>query len=222
MRDPTRLEVINSIIQGIRKTQEDYKKAYMSDICSSYAPEYLMTVYIFQSILELKEKCNCTYGLSLEESVYELATSLGVRPPYPKDARVYGYCDLSLRDINNKPRAAIEVKKYAWGYPEDLGRLAYLVEKGLEFGVFASCWFEEVEDNNHKEAEDRLKEEIQCIHEHIHEHIKKDVRRRYSRLLIERELGNIERLVLEGEALGQKEESMWCPVCFVVYRKEDQ
>ncbi|MBA7666007.1 hypothetical protein ES703_74082 [subsurface metagenome] len=218
MRDPARLEVINSIIQGIRKAQEDYKKAYMSHICSSYAPEYLMTVYIFQSILELKEECNCTYGLSLEEPVKELATSLGARPRYPKDARVYGYCDLLLRDINDKPRAAIEVKKYAWDYPEDLGRLAYLVEKGLEFGVFASCWFEEVKDNNHKEAEDRLKEEIQCIHEHIRKHI----RRRYNKLLIERELGNIERLVLEGETLDQKEESRWCPVCFVVYRKEDQ
>lgn len=219
MGDPTRSEVINSVSQGIRKAQEDYKEAYMSDICSSYAPEYLMTVYIFQSILELKRKCNCTYGISLEEPVYELAKSLGARPRYPEGARVYGYCDLLLRAINDdKPRAVIEVKKYAWDYWGDLERLAYLVEKGLEFGVFASCWFEEVKDNNRKEAEDRLKEEIQCIHEHI----RNDISKRYSRLFIEREPGNIERLVLEGETLGQKEELMWCPVCFVVYRKEDQ
>lgn len=217
MRDPTRPEVINSVNQGVRNAQEDYKKAYMSHICSSYAPEYLMTVYIFQSILELKEKCGCTYGLSLEEPVYELAKSLGARPRYPKDARIYGYCDLLLRDINDKPRAALEVKKYAWDYPADLGRLAYLVEKGLEFGVFVSCWFEEVIDNNHKEVEERLKEEMQCIRDHI----KEDIRGRHNELLVQAELGNIERLVLEGETSGQ-EEYRWCPVCFMIYHKKSQ
>lgn len=220
MREPTRSEVINAVNQGIRKAQEGYKKAYMSHISSSYAPEYLMTVYIFQSILELKEKCNCTYGLRLEEPVYELARSLGARPRYSQEARVYGHCDLSLRDIKDikeKPRAVIEVKKYAWDYPQDLPRLSYLVEKGLEFGVFASCWFEKIEDNNQKDAEDRLKEEIQCIHEHIKEY----VRRRYDRLTAERQLGNIERLVLEGETLSQKEEWMWRPVCFVICPKQN-
>lgn len=216
MRDPTRSEVIDSVLRGIRKAQEDYREAYMSDICSSYAPEYLMTVYIFQSVLELKRECDCPYGISLEEPVYEVARSLGARPRYPIDARIYGHCDLLLRDIYDKARSAIEVKKYAWDYWGDLSRLAYLIEKGLEFGVFASCWFEEVKDNNRKEAEDRLKEEIQCIREHICN----DIRRRYSRLFIERKSGNIERLVLEGETSDQKEESMWCPVCFVVYRKE--
>lgn len=217
MREPTRSEVINAVNQGIRKAQEDYKKAYMSHISSSYAPEYLMTVYIFQSILDLKEKCNYTYGLSLEEPVYELARSLGARPRYSQEARVYGHCDLSLRDIKEKPRAVIEVKKYARDYPQDLPRLSYLVEKGLKFGVFASCWFEKIEDNNQKDAEDRLEEEIQCIHEHI----KEDVRRRYNRLIVERELGNIGRLALEGETLSQKEEWMWCPVCFVIRPKQD-
>ena len=212
MREPTLSEVINAVNQGIRKAQEDYKKGYMSHISSSYAPEYLMTVYIFQSILELKEKCNCTYGLSLEEPVYELARSLGARPRYSQEARVYGHCDLLLRDIKEKPRAVIEIKKYAWDYPQDLPRLSYLVEKGLEFGVFASCWSEEIKDSNQKDAENRLKEEIQCIYEHI----KQDVRRRCNRLVVERELGDIERLVLEGEKLSQKEEWMWCPVCFVI------
>jgi hypothetical protein len=158
MREPTRSEVINAINQGIRKAQEDYKKAYMSHISSSYAPEYLVTVHIFQSILELKEKCNCTYGLSLEEPVYDIARSLGARPRYPQKARVSGYCDLLLRDINEKPRAVIEAKKYAWDYWYDLSRLSYLVEKGLEFGVLASCWFEKIEDNNKEDVKARLKE----------------------------------------------------------------
>lgn len=218
MRDPNRPEIINSINQGIKKAQEDYKKAYMSDLCSEYAPEYLMTVYIFKSLLELKQKCNYTYGLSLEEPVHGLARSLGVRPRYPRDVRVYGYCDLLLRDIHGKPIVAIEVKKYAWDYWDDVRRLAYLVENGLKFGIFVSCWFETAEGNNSKEAEDRLKEEIQCIYEHISD----DVKRRYSRILIEKKVGAIKRLVLEGETPGRKEESMWCPVCFVVCRKEDR
>lgn len=216
MRDPNRSEIINSISQGIRKAQEDYRKAYMSDICSGYAPEHLMTVYIFQSLLELKRKCNHAYGLSLEEPVYNLTRSLGVRPRYARDARVYGHCDLLLRDIHDKPRVAIEVKKCAWNYWDDVRRLAYLVEKGLEFGIFVSCWFEKTEHDNSKGAEDKLKEEIQCIYDHI----SADAKRRHSGILVERKLGAIRRLVLEGETSKQKEESMWCPVCFVVYRKE--
>ena len=215
VRDPTKSEIVNATNQGIKKAQEDYRKGYMSDISSSYAPEYLMSVYIFQSILELKEKCNWTYGLSLEEPVYRLVRSLGARPRYPEKVRVYGHCDLSLRDVEDKPRTVIEVKKYAWDYPEDLPRLSYLVEKGLRFGVFASCCFAEIKEANQREARAELKEEIRCIHEHI----KEDVRRDYKRLSVEKKLGDIEELVLEGET--QKEKMMWCPVCFVVCRKED-
>jgi len=161
MREPMRQEVLASIIQGIKHAQDDYKKAYMSHIKSNYAPEYLMTVYIFQSILELKDECGCTYGLSVEESVYDLVKELKTmrgletRGRYPESARVYGKCDLSLRDNDSKPRVAIEVKEDAWDHGEDLKRLSTLVELGLEFGVFASYWFEEVKDNNPKEAEDR-------------------------------------------------------------------
>ena len=214
MREPTQSEVINAVNQGIRKAQEDYKKAYMSHISSSYAPEYLMTVYIFQSILKLKRKCNCPYGLSLEEPVFEVARALGVRGRYPRDARASGYCDLLLRDIHDKPRVVVEVKKNAWDYGYDLARLAYLVNRGLEFGVFASCWFEEVKDNNHGEAEDRVKEEIRCIDEHISD----DIRRQYSRTFIKTKFGDTERLVLEGE-VARHEEFVWCPVCFVVCRE---
>jgi hypothetical protein len=214
MREPTQSEIINSVNQGIIKAQEDYREAYMSNISSGYAPEYLMTVYIFQSILELKRKCNYPYGLSLEEPVYEVARALGVRGRFPRDARVSGYCDLLLRDIHDKPRVVIEIKKDAWDYWHDLARLAYLVSRGLEFGIFASCWFEEVKDNNRREAEDRVREEIQCIEEHISD----DIRRRYSRVFMKTKFGDTERLVLEGE-VARHEEFVWCPVCFVVCRE---
>ena len=214
MRNPDIAEVVDSIIQGINNTQEDYKKAYESDVCSSYAPEYLMIVYIFQSILELNKKNDHTYGLSLEEPVHELARLLRAHPRYPYHARVYGYCDVSIRDVNNsdKPRAMIEVKKYAWNYSEEIGRLAYFVEKGLKFGVFASCWFEEVRDDDCKEAEDRLEKEIQCIHEHI----EKDISELGYNLNVDRKPGNIAILRLDGD----KETWKWCPVCFVIQNKK--
>jgi len=215
MRDPTRSELINAVNEGIRRAQEDYRKAYMSHISSSYAPEYLMTVYVFQSILELKEKCDCPYGLSLEQPVYEVVRALGVRGRYTGEARVYGDCDLLVRNIKDKPMAVIEVKKYARDYYWDLQRLSYLVSKGLEFGIFASCCYEEIKGNDRKDAEHRLNEEVQCIYEHI----KEDVMRRYNGLVVERELGPVDTLVLEGETSSQKEEWRWCPVCFVIRRK---
>ncbi len=219
MRDPTRQEVLDSIFQGIRKAQEDYKKAFMSHICSSYAPEYLMTVNIFQSILRLKDSCGYTYGLSLEEPVRNLAEALrGKRVGSPQGARVNGRCDLSLRDVNDKPRAVIEVKKNAWDYWEDLGRLKYLVKQGLEFGIFASCWFEQVKDNNFKEAEDKLEEEIQFLHEYILD----DVGKSGGNLSIERVLSTVENLLLLGETANQNTEWKWCPVCFEISHKENQ
>ena len=135
----------------------------MSHISSIYAPEYLMTVNIFQSILRPKNECGCTYGLSLEEPICNLVEELGIRGRPANYARLDGNCDLSLKDIEDKPRAVIEVKKNPWDFREDVQRLAYLVKHGLKFGVFASCWSVEVGNNNHKEVEDKLEEEIQFL-----------------------------------------------------------
>jgi len=174
-----------------------------------------MIVYIFQSILELKERCNFAYGLSLERPVYELVRSLKVRGRYAGEARVHGNCDLLVETINGDPMTVIEVKKYPWDYPQDLPRLSYLVGKGLKFGIFASCWYEAIKGNDQKDAEHRLHEEVQCIYEHM----KEDVMRRHDGLIIERELGEVCTLVLEGKTSSEKEEWRWCPLCFVIRRK---
>jgi hypothetical protein len=216
MRDPNRSEVISAVNEGIRKAQDDYVRAYMSHIQPPYAPEYLMTVYIFQSILDLKQKCDCAYGLSLEQPVYQVVRSLRVRGRYAGEARVYGYCDLLVNSINkDKPMAVIEVKTYAWDYPQDLPRLSYLVSKGLKFGVFASCWYEVIKGGDREDAERRLNEEVQCMYEHI----KEDVMRRYDGLVVETEVGGVDTLVLEGNTSSQKQEWRWCPVCFVIRGK---
>jgi len=215
MRNPKRSEVISAVNGGIRKAQENYARAYMSHISSFYAPEYLMTVYIFQSILKLREECSCTYGLALEQPVYEVVRSLNVRGRYAEEARVYGDCDLLVKNTEDEPMAVIEVKKYAWNYPQDLPRLSYLVGKGLKFGIFASCWYEKVERNDGTDAEHRLHEEVQCIYKHINEY----VMWRYDGLIVEREPGRVDTLVLEGKTSSQKKEWRWCPVCFVIRHK---
>lgn len=125
-----------------------------------------MTVYIFQSLLALKEHCGCPYGLSLEEPVSNLVNDVKTmsgrhsRGVYRYGLRVGGKCDLSLKNKKGEPLAVIKVKENPWDYYSDIDRLAGLVTLGLPFGIFASCWFEEVSNNNPEEAEDRLEKEI--------------------------------------------------------------
>lgn len=216
MSDPTQQEILKAIDEGIRKAQEDYKKAYESHINNSaYSPEYLMTVYIFQSLLKLKEKCGCPYGLSLEEPVYNLVSSLRNKSVngrnssgrYPYDLRVDGKCDLSLKNKDDEPLAVIEVKEDPWDYYSDIKRLARLLKRGLPFGIFASCYFVKIIDNNSDEADIQLEEEAKCILEEI----KSDFERR-DELNVDKHLGFKDTLKLDWDS----DHSRWCSFCFVI------
>ncbi len=213
IRNPNRQEVVASIITGIENAQRDYKKAFESHINNSiYSPEYLMTVYIFQSLLEFKKECGCLYGLSLEQSVHDIVTRLktGRRGNYPKNLRVYGKCDLTLWDVNttedDEPLAVIEVKEDPWKYNSDIKRLAGLVERGLPFGIFASCYFVEIVDNKPDKADIRLEKEAQCILEHIISDIG------IPGLNVINNLGPKYTLKLDGNQARWR----WCTFCFVI------
>lgn len=214
MSNPSQQELLEAIDKGIRNAQRDYKKAYESDIGSNYAPEYLITVYIFQSILETVGR----YGLSLEEPVLNLAcllrkastTSHHSCGRYADDLRVYGKCDLSLKKKDDKPMTVIEVKQDPWDYYSDIKRLASLVKMGLPFGIFASCHFVKVIDDNSDEADIQLEEEAKCILEEI----KSDFKRRYE-LDITKHLGFKNTLKLDGDS----DYSRWCSFCFVITAK---
>jgi hypothetical protein len=69
MGNATSQEILKAIDEGIRNAQKDYLESFQSDISSSYAPEYLMTVYIYQSLLGLIDG----YGLALEVPTSGLA-----------------------------------------------------------------------------------------------------------------------------------------------------
>jgi len=207
MRDPDLPEVLKAIDMGIRNAQNDYKKSYQSDVCSSFAPEYLMTVYIFQSILELKERCGCTYGLSLEESVYKMRKTLAINGRPSKQTPPCGKCDLSLIDLTEQPLVVIEVKKNPYDYEKDIKRLSYLVNNNLKYGVFASLLFEPV-NINPNELADRLESET----ENLRKKIENYVRALGYDLNVAKNLGLIEDFKLANDP----EEYKWCPVCFVI------
>jgi len=212
MRKPKQQEVLDSIDEGIRKAQADYKEAFESHICAG--PEHLMTVYIFQAILRLTKRCGYTYGLSLEVPLRELKSNLP--GPKPREARMKGRCDLSLRDFDDKPRVAIEVKKYASECYKDLRRLKRLLKQGFEFSVLASCWFEQVEDNNEKKAKQALKKKIQSLYEGMLVYSRKSS----GNPSIDLVKSPIKKLSLSSEPPNEDEEWMWRPVCFLISYKD--
>jgi hypothetical protein len=194
MSDPTPQEILKAIDKGIRNAQIDYLKAYQSDIQSRYAPECLMTVYIFQSILELVGG----YGLALEVPVYDIeCSSYGkFHGRKPGAARSSGKCDLALQDSKGKFRVIIEVKKNAWKYDEDMKRLISLLKLDIELSVFVACLF--------KKNEEELTEEIQCLIDSIRsDYVKSGVT-----FSIELVPSITEPLCLEGD----NEKWVWCPV----------
>ena len=209
MCEPTKQEVVDAIMQGIISAQEDYKKADDSDIISEYCPEYYITVYIFQSLLKLKNKYKQGFQLSVEESVFKMRNKLGIRGRAPDITPPQGKCDLALKDQSDSPHVVIEVKKDPFDYQENVGRLSYLVSCGLECGVFASCLFVEVEDKNFQEAQDKLERFTEDIHNYIQSFNRKW---KYD-LLVEKQIGEIQDFPEESKIYK------WCPICFVIGKK---
>jgi len=218
MRNPTRPEVVEAIFQGVKNVQYDYKRAYESHISNSeYSPEYLMNVYIFKSILEIKEKIGCPYGIAIEQPIRKIVEALPkIRGSYSKQIRKGGKCDLVLWDVNceKKPISVIEVKENAWKFSSDVKRLARLIQRNLEYGILTSCKFEKFEGDGLVEAEKNLNEELRCIYKYI----KKDVKRIGDNLEVKIELDTLEVMQLEGD----EEKWVWCPVCYVIYDKNNQ
>lgn len=205
MRKTSSREVLKAIDQGIRNAQMDYLTSYESYISSTFAPEYLITVYIYQSLLKLIQG----YGLGLEVSVHELE-ELSHKKLSVNDAqrlRKNGYCDLLLRNLNDTPRVVIEVKKTAWEYYGDFERLKGLLSLGLEFSVFATCLF--------KETKDELKDELLCLQKEIEEYNEKSG----DNHLIELEPSEISHLQLKGAKPDEDEERYWRPVVFKISNK---
>lgn len=217
MLKPLRQEVLDSIDKGIRKAQDDYTKGSRSLLC--WGPEYLITVNIFQSLLDLPA---IEDSLSLEEKASDVEKYRRDRRGR-KPACVSGRsrCDLVLWHANKDgPRAVIEVKRWAKQCSSDIKRLTRLVSQvqGLEFSIAASCLFERV-NNNSDNAEDKLQRDIKKLHRSIEESVKGS----NLGVRLEPKLLRIERVTIPVDEKTESEEDwVWCPVCFMIYHKKSR
>lgn len=174
-----------------------------------------MKVHTFHSLLRLRGGCAHSCGLSLEQPVRKIMNRLPrTRGRYPAKLRAGGKCDLWLWDDKGEenPLAAIEVKPLMNHYHTDVERLARLVQRNLEFGVFASCQVQQVKDKC-KDVEDALIGEASSLCEGI----KKHLNRVDGSLYVTWNLGNIEELQLEGD----EQTLVWCPICLLICHQKD-
>jgi len=225
MRDPTRQRVLGSIDEGIRKAQKDYKEAAWTPLC--HGPEYLITVSIFYSLLNLTEKDS----LTLEDKPKELLKYLKEKPQrgrprsVPPGMRLNGRADICLWHIGeNRPRAIIEVKRCAEDWinnKKDIDRVAGLLcgkeYRKFEFGILASCIHRVVKNNNGNELErkihDKLGHVLQVIEEKLDD---------YGQLGVKLERSSIKPLNLKCENAGDSENWIWQPVVFKIYHKRNR
>lgn len=210
-QNPSQKEVLNSIEKGIRNAMGDYKKAAGIPLC--HGPEYLITVYIFQSILGITKRDSLTLEVKPEVMLEYLGE--GRRPGRkPKSARIGGRGDIYLWHVGtNRPRAIIEVKKDARQSPKDLKRVTHLVLSGFEFAVLASCMQKEVKNDNENEVKKDICDNRKCLYEEIKKQINSN-----GSLDVELVEYEIETLTFEGEKPEENEDWVWCPVCFKIYK----
>ena len=221
MRNPTQQEVVDAIDRGLRRAQADYEKAYTSYVFDSqYCPEYFMKVYIFQSLLRLKQDCGCAYGLSVEQPVREIIRCLPrKRGRYPKKLRINGKCDLLIWDVEDdqkeRPLIAIEVKEDAEKYSSDIDRLTDLVQRDLPFGVFTACVYREVKsERGTAKGEGEIVQRVDSMCQRIRAYLGGLDRD----LCLECSLVAPQYMQLEGDDYRL----VWCPVSLVVSHKKNQ
>jgi len=210
-----------SIREGIRNAARHYSKA--SGVPLWEGPEYLINVYIFQSILRrLKDDC---LTLELAPTVADdyarkragTRTRPRKRPASSDDERPNGHCDAILWWPNkNITRAVIEVKKRAKDCESDIGRVTGRLRNGLEFGVLASPLYVKFKRNKRVSAEKQLLREFDALAASIKK--KTASKREYE---VEPERGNIkETNEFDDDDLGRKARYLWCPVTFLISKKQ--
>jgi len=211
------LEVVDATIQGISAAQKDYKQAWQSHIFNSaYCPEYLTTVYIFQSLLRLRRQWGSPYGLALEQRVRTIIGHLPRTPgPYPVKLRPRGKCDIVFWEEGDeeKPLLAIEVKEDITDNHADIERLAGLVQRNLRLGIFASCKAQPV-TTKREDAKAALLQTVDSMCKDI----ERALTRQDKNLRLAYKLGKIEELRLEGD----EETFVWCPACLLISKKRSR
>jgi hypothetical protein len=219
MQKPRQQKILNLIVKGIRNAQDIYTEGSKSLIC--WGHEYLITTNIFQSLLSLRTLAD---SLSLEEKVSDIEK-------YKRDRRgrkpacVCGRsrCDLVIwHTTKDAPRAIIEVKRWAEDCFTDIDdRLTYLTDKvkDLKFSVAASCLFEKVDNGGN--ADDRLRKKVKQVYQKVQD--SHSLRKRNLGVRMEPPSPQIETITIRVDDKAEsKEDWVWCPICFVIYRKKNR
>lgn len=214
-------DVTYSIREGIRNAERYYSRA--SGVSLWEGPEYLINVYIFQSILRRLEKDCLTLELKptiADEYAQKRTRTRTIsrrRPSSSDDERPNGHCDVVLWWPNtNITRAIIEVKKCAKDCEKDIGRVVGRLRHGLEFGVLASSLCVKFKDNGKRSAKNDLLQAFKDLAESIKKKI--DSKHEYE---VEPERGNIkETIEFDDDEPGHKIRYLWCPVTFLISKKQ--
>lgn len=223
MRDPTQEEVLSAVIRGIRRAQDDYKKAAWTALCQG--PEHLITANIFYSLAELtKQDC-----LTLETSLSAIRSYLEAKPGRgrpPASLRGTGRVDICLwHKDENRPRAVIEVKRWAEAWTarasdKEIDRMSRLLlddcAHKLGFGILASCIHRAVKSDNEAEVRRDINDAVTSLRQVIEDKLD-------GRLGVKLERSDLCLLPLKEEYPEDpdSEDWFWRPVVFKIHRKQD-
>jgi len=199
--------VISRIQKAIVAAQDDYKMSAEDLLCN--APEYLLTVYIYQDIISLRSR----KYLTLEEkpkTIYDLL-EIKKRGKKPKELRYHGRCDLVLWYSSGDPRAVIEVKRNHGNYLADIKRLSTLLKAdlGLEFSVFACC----IQRKRNKRGDNYTRRSIESSIEVMRQKVQNEVGKE---IAVEIANHSIKKLDLGLEWEESERIRLWRPICFVL------
>ena len=203
-------QIIYAIQEGAKEAQKNYNDASSSLLFA--APEYFMTVHIFQSIF----KVTLPDSLTLEHGIRDLLKTNPPRGRKIKELSGGAKLDIILWYPNTgKVRGFIEVKKHASDCEEDIRRICYMLKNDGRFGVSISGIYQQYSSTgspNRQDAENTLISKLGQIEINVRHIINNHPG--YTLELLHDEIAEIP---LEPE---NDKSWIWRPVCFVVEPKE--
>jgi hypothetical protein len=207
MNEPSPTLVTSSIVEGIKNAQNEISTASKGLLC--WAPEYLMTVNIFQSLSRIKALQN---NLVLETGLNDG----GVKSPGRKlkNSRTGQLCRCDMVVwSDDRRRAVIEVKRHAWKCQQDVARILQLFKEfpDINYGVLAACVHKELKNTDELMLRNKIVNDLEIISQNIRQKVKN----------VEIFPRNVKKQiypVYAEDGNGEGRTYLWRPVCFVIKR----
>lgn len=160
-------EVVDSTLYGIKESMETYKNWSGGEWLWN-APEYLITIKIAENIFKIK---GIKY-ITLEDKVSLILKESNICIKDLKIKRINGKYDMVLWNIDEMPRAIIEIKNKVYSYKKiakDIERIKDSLKNkksktSLKFGIMAFYISREFKKGNAKE---KIEARIRTIYEEL-------------------------------------------------------